>query len=58
VRDNDFDSALELLLQLLQNDRDYGGDAARKGLLALFDILGASDPRVSQYRNRMFNALH
>ena len=58
VRDNAFDEALELLLQLLQRHRNYGDDAPRKAMLALFDILGPDDPRVSRYRSRMFNALH
>lgn len=58
VMANDFEQALELLLQLLQKHRGYGDDAARKGILAIFDILGPDDPRVPRYRGRLFNALH
>jgi len=52
-----FEGALENLLALMQKDRKYGDDAARKGLLMVFDILGSS-PLVSRYRSRLFNLLH
>jgi putative thioredoxin len=41
----------------MQKDRKYGDDAARKGLLLVFDILG-SNPLVSRYRSKLFNLLH
>lgn len=58
VRKGDYETALQLLLKLLQKDRTYGDDAGRKGMLAVFDIMGASNPLVARYRGRMFNALH
>jgi len=58
VRKGDYEVALELLLKLLQKDRAYGDDAGRKGMLAVFDIMGESNPLVARYRGRMFNALH
>ncbi|MCP3871319.1 MAG: thioredoxin [Gammaproteobacteria bacterium] len=58
VLQGDFETALDLLFQLMQQDRSYGNDAGRKGMIAVFDIIGGSDPLVSRYRNRMFNALH
>ncbi|MES9905613.1 MAG: thioredoxin [Sedimenticola sp.] len=58
VMENAHEEALELLLQLLRKDRSYGDDAARKGLLALFDLLGGSGELVARYRKQMFNALH
>ena len=58
VRKGDYETALELLLKLLQKDRTYGDDAGRKGMLAVFDIMGESNPLVARYRGRMFNALH
>ncbi|MES9872724.1 MAG: tetratricopeptide repeat protein [Candidatus Sedimenticola sp. 6PFRAG7] len=45
-------------MQLLMKDRKYGDDAARKGMLSIFDMPGSSDELVNRYRNRMFNALH
>ena len=58
VLDNAYEEALELLLQLMLKDRAYGDDAARKGMLAIFDILGGSGELVTRFRGRMFNALH
>ena len=58
VMEGEYESALEQLLALLLKDRDYGDGAARKGMLAIFEILGGNDPLVKRYRNRMFNALH
>ncbi len=57
VVDQDYDAAVELLLKLMQQDRDYGDDAARRGLLKVFEVLG-NDPRVSRYRSRMASLLH
>lgn len=57
VLDDDYDTAVKLLLQLMRQDRAYGDDAGRKGLLKIFDLLG-DDPRVGQYRRQMANLLH
>ena len=58
IGNGDYDRAAELLLTLLQRDRAFGDDAGRRGLLALFALLGADDERVKRYRGRMFNLLH
>ncbi|MFP5507414.1 MAG: thioredoxin [Gammaproteobacteria bacterium] len=50
--------ALEQYLEILRRDRRYGDDAGRKGLLALFELLGNQGPLVSRYRAQMFAALH
>ncbi len=57
VVEGDVETAMELLLELMRKDRDFGDDAGRKGLLRVFDLLG-SDPLVGQYRRRMANLLH
>ena len=57
VVSRDYDAALELLLQLMQQDRSYGDDAGRQGLLKVFELLG-DDPRVGQCRRRMANLLY
>lgn len=54
----DYEAALELLLSLMQKDRQYGDDAGRKGMLQIFDMLGGEGELVKRYRIRMFNALH
>ncbi len=58
VMDGRYEQALEQLLLLLQKNRGYGDEAARKGMLAIFDILGGGGELVSRFRNRMFNVLH
>ncbi|MCF8004763.1 MAG: thioredoxin, partial [Chromatiaceae bacterium] len=49
----DNEAALENLLTLLKRDRQYGDDAARKGMVAIFDLLGGSGELVSRYRAKM-----
>jgi putative thioredoxin len=58
VMDQDYRVALELLFGLMRRDRAYADDGARKGLLAVFDMLGGSGDLVSQYRSKMFNILY
>jgi len=58
VMEGEHEKALEQLLWILQKDPAYGDDAARKGLLSLFDILGPDHPLTGIYRSRMFAALH
>jgi putative thioredoxin len=53
----DYEAAIELLLELMQKDRKFGDDAARRTLLKVFELLG-DDPRVGQYRSRMANLLY
>lgn len=57
VLEQDHETAMDLLLQLMRKDRGYGDDAGRQWLLRIFDLLG-NDPRVGQYRRRMANLLH
>ena len=53
----EIDTAVDNLLTIMQKDRSFGDDSARKALLKLFDMLG-DDPSVTRYRARMFNLLH
>ncbi len=57
VAEGDVGTAMELLLELMQKNRDFGDDAGRKTLLKVFELLG-DDPRVGEYRRRMANLLH
>ena len=54
----DYEGALESFFELLCRDRQYGDDAARKGMLMVFDLLGGEGELVNRYRRQMFNALH
>jgi putative thioredoxin len=51
------EQALEGLLTLLRRDRAYGDDAARRGMIQVFDLLGGSGELVSRYRARLTSAL-
>ena len=58
IMENNYAEALELLLTLMQKDRQYGDDAGRKGMLQVFEMLGNEGDLVKRYRSRMFNILH
>jgi putative thioredoxin len=57
VVDGNYETAMELLLELMKKNRGYGDDAGRQGLLKVFELLG-DDPRVSRYRSRMASLLY
>ena len=48
---------MDLLLELMKKDREYGDDGGRKALVQVFDLLG-NDPRVHDYRRRMASLLY
>ena len=52
------DEAMECLLKIMKIDRLYDDDAGRRGLLALFDMLGGEHPSVQKYRRKMFTLMH
>jgi putative thioredoxin len=53
----DYEPAMQELLEIVQRDRNYGDDAARKALVGIFALLG-NDPRVPKYRALLSRALH
>ena len=57
VQAGEHEIALEQLLSLMKADPDYNEGAARKGLLSIFDMLGAG-PVVTKYRRQLFAMLH
>ncbi|MDN6179881.1 MAG: tetratricopeptide repeat protein [Halomonas subglaciescola] len=58
LADASYEAGLESLLRLMQSDRAYGDDAARKTLLQVFDALGADHPLTVTYRRRLFAQLY
>ena len=54
----DYQSALDNLLLLMQRDREYGDDAARKGILMIFDLLDGEGELVTAYRTKLARALY
>lgn len=57
VRD-DCEGAMEQLMILVRAAPDFRNGVARKGLLALFNMLDAGDERVKRYRAELFNLSH
>ena len=57
IANGDYEAAMELLLELMQKDREFGDDAGRNGLVKLFTLLG-DDPLVGKYRRRMASLLY
>lgn len=58
IATGDYEAGLEGLLALMQQDRQYGEDLARKTLLRVFEALGAEHPLTAPYRRRMFTLLY
>lgn len=58
VSQGDYESALQQLLELLRRDRRFNEDAARKGLLDIFTLLGNQGELVSRYRGKMSSLLY
>jgi putative thioredoxin len=49
--------AMDELLFIIQNDRAFEDDAARKGLLAVFNLLNGEDELVKTYRRKLSAAM-
>ncbi len=58
LMEDDFEGAMAQLLEILRADPDFRQGAARKGLLALFKLLGDDDERVLRYRREMNRFRH
>lgn len=52
------ETALNLLLSVMMNDRAYKEDGARLALLSAFDFMGKDNPLSSKYRRKLFALLH
>jgi len=53
-----YEPALEQLLEIIRLDRKWNGEAGRKTMLAVFDLLGAQDQLVARYRRLLASALY
>ena len=50
--------AMEELLELVRDHRQYGDDLGRRTLLQIFTVLGARHPLVEKYRTRLARTLY
>ena len=57
IANEDYRTALDLALAIMQKDRNFEDDLGRKTLLKIFDMLG-DDPLVAEYRRKMASALY
>ena len=55
---NDYDAAMQQLLEVARRDRGFRHDAGHAGLQALFELLGEDDERVLRYRALLQAAMH
>lgn len=55
---NDYDAAMQQLLEIARRDRNFRHDAGRAGLHALFELLGEDDERVRRYRALLQADMH
>jgi putative thioredoxin len=53
-----FEEALETFMQMFEHDRSFQEDAARRSLLAIFDLLNDEGELVTRYRRKLFTLLH
>ncbi|APR94228.1 thioredoxin [Pandoraea thiooxydans] len=53
----EFEPALEQLLAIVQRDRGFGDDAARKTMLSVFDLMGEPE-RIAAWRRKLASALN
>lgn len=56
--DNEFESALEALLDLIVTHRDWNKGAIHKLMLDIFKAIGNDDPRVKAFRTRLARTLN
>lgn len=53
-----YDTALPLLLEIVERDRKYRNDAARKTMLMIFSLLGDDHALTKNYRKQLTRALY
>ncbi|MDX1725280.1 MAG: thioredoxin [Pseudomonas sp.] len=53
-----YEPALEALLQLFTRNRTYADGLPHKTLLQVFDLLGNEDPLVTAYRRKLYQAIY
>ncbi len=56
--EDNYEEALQQLIEIMQRDPDFMEAVGRRGMTAIFAILGSAHPLVREYRNHMLNILH
>ena len=55
---DEYEAALQALIVVLRNDREFDEGAARRGLLAIFETLGGDHELVKRYRAELARLIH
>ena len=58
IVDDQMEAALDLLLSMLQFDRDWEEQKARTTMIKVFNLLGKGNELATRYRRKMFTFLH
>jgi putative thioredoxin len=56
--DQSYEAALQGFLAIVQRDRIYRQDGARRAMLGIFDLLGNEDPLTKSFRKQLMMALY
>jgi putative thioredoxin len=56
--DQSYEAALQGFLAIVQRDRIYRQDGARRAMLGIFDLLGNEDPLTKEFRKQLMMALY
>lgn len=54
----DYEPALQHLIEIVRRDRQFGDDIGRKTMLSVFGLLGGENPLVGTYRRLLASALN
>ena len=55
---DEYGPALQQLMEILRRDRHYRDDLARRGMLALFDVIEGQEALIKKYRAELFRLIH
>lgn len=58
VLDQSYEAALQGFLAIVSQDRVYRQDAGRRGMVAVFDLLGNEDVLTKEYRKKLMMAMY
>lgn len=58
VSQENYEAALQQLLEIILRDRQFGDDVGRKTMLSVFNLLGGEGDLVSAYRRKLASALN
>ncbi len=58
VLEGKYEDALKDFLQIVQKDKNYRDEAGRKGMVAVFNLIGEGNPLTKEYRKKLAMALY